>query len=88
MITAISVLRQRMIDDLRQRNLSPETQDAYVRAVKNFSRHFSRSPDHLSHDDVRTYLLHLTSRGRTVTETSFLCEISKWLNEATSATIT
>jgi hypothetical protein len=32
----ISALRQRMIDDMTIRNMSPLTQKAYVRAVKNF----------------------------------------------------
>ena len=63
MITAISALRQRLIDDMRLRNLSQQTQSAYIRAVKNFSLHFHRSPDCLRYDDVRTYLLHLTGRG-------------------------
>lgn len=33
-------IRQRMIDDMRLRNFSPHTQDAYVRAVAQFTRHF------------------------------------------------
>ena len=32
----ISPLRQRMIDDMTIRNMSPNTQRAYIRAVKNF----------------------------------------------------
>lgn len=40
-------LRQRFLDDLRMRNLSPHTQDAYVRVVAQFARHFRRSPDQL-----------------------------------------
>ena len=63
MTTTNSVLRQRMIDDMRLRNLSQNTQDAYIRAIKNFSLHFHISPDRLTYDDVRTYLLQLTSRG-------------------------
>jgi len=40
----ISALRQRMVDDMTIRNMSPLTQKAYVGAVKNFSRHFGKSP--------------------------------------------
>jgi len=58
-----SPLRQRMIDDMAIRNMSPNTQKAYIRAVKNFSLHFGKSPDKLSFEDVRKYQLHLVSRG-------------------------
>src|SRR5882672_3849406 len=52
-------LRQRLIDDLRMRNLSPHTQDAYVRAVALFAKHFGKSPDQLGRQHIREYLLHL-----------------------------
>jgi site-specific recombinase XerD len=52
-----------MIEDMKIRNMSPLTQAAYVRAVKNFSAFFGRSPDKLTFEDVRTYQLHLISRG-------------------------
>jgi site-specific recombinase XerD len=45
------------------RNMSPLTQKAYVRAVKNFSKHFGKSPDQLTFEHVREYQLHLGSRG-------------------------
>jgi Phage integrase, N-terminal SAM-like domain len=48
-----SALRQRMIDDMTIRNMSPLTQKAYVRAVKNFSKHFGKSPDQLTFEHVR-----------------------------------
>jgi hypothetical protein len=52
-----------MIDDMAIRNMSPNTQKAYVRAVKNFSKHFGKSPDKLTLEDVRAYQLHLVGRG-------------------------
>lgn len=55
----ISALRRRMIDDMTIRTMSPLTQKAYVRAVKNFSRHFGKSPDQLTFEHVREYRLHL-----------------------------
>ncbi len=63
MSVQVTPLRQRMIDDMAIRNMSPLTQKAYVRAVKNFSLHFRRSPDVLTFEDVRAYQLHLVSRG-------------------------
>ena len=56
-------LRRRMIDDMMIRNMSPLTQKAYVRAVKNFSKFFRKSPDKLTFEHVRDYQLHLGSRG-------------------------
>ena len=47
MTEQVSPLRQRMIDDMKMRNMSVLTQAAYVRAVKNFSKHFHKSPDKL-----------------------------------------
>ena len=57
-------LRQRMIEDMRLRNLSPHTIDAYVLAVKQFATHFKRSPEQLGGDRVRQYLLHLVQEKR------------------------
>ena len=52
-------LRQRMIEDMRLRNLSPHTIDAYVHAVAQFARHYGRSPAELDAAQARAYLLHL-----------------------------
>lgn len=52
-------LRQRMIQDMRLRNLSPHTIEAYVSAVAQFARHFGRSPEQLDGEAARQYLLHL-----------------------------
>ena len=56
-------LRQRYIEDLRLKNFSPGTIKVYVFAVAKFARHFGRSPDTLSGEDVRAYILHLLDRG-------------------------
>lgn len=52
-------LRQRLIEDIRLRNFSQHTVEAYVRAVAHFARHYGRSPDQLSGEQVRQYLLYL-----------------------------
>jgi site-specific recombinase XerD len=59
----ISPLRRRMIEDMTVRNLSPATQRSYVHAVTKFSRYFGRSPDRLGLEDVRTFQVHLASKG-------------------------
>jgi hypothetical protein len=41
----VSPLRQRMIEEMRMRQLAPKTRDAYIRAVIHFTRFLGRSPD-------------------------------------------
>src|SRR5262249_13029259 len=53
-------LRQRMIEDMRIRNLAPLTQTAYVEHVLRFARYFRKSPDQLGPAEIRTWLIHLT----------------------------
>ncbi len=43
---AISPLRQRMIDDMNMRKLSPKTQIGYIRAVAKLSEYLKHSPAH------------------------------------------
>ncbi len=62
-MTETSPLRRRMIEDMTVRNLSPATQRSYVHAVAKFSRFFGRSPDTLTLEDVRTFQVHLASKG-------------------------
>jgi len=63
MSVRVTQLRQRMIEDMTVRNLSPTTQSSYVHAVKSFSRYFHRSPDRLCIEDVRAYQVHLVGNG-------------------------
>jgi integrase/recombinase XerD len=56
-------LRQRMLEDMQMRNLSPHTQEAYLRAVAKFALHFGKPPDQLGREDIRAYLLALIRRG-------------------------
>src|SRR5665647_514232 len=60
---AISPLRQRMIEDMTIRKLTPKTQHDYVQRVKNFAAFLGRSPDTASFEDVRRYQLHLATSG-------------------------
>ena len=46
-------LRQRMLEDMQVRNLSPHTQRAYVDTVARFARHFGRSPALLGPAEIR-----------------------------------
>jgi hypothetical protein len=69
-------LRQRMIEDMAIRNMSPLTQAAYIRSVANFAAHYRTSPDKLTFEDVRNYQVHLVSRGlKTATIIPIMCAI-------------
>lgn len=54
-------LRQRMIEDMQLRGLAPRTQESYLAAVSGLARHFKRSPDLLSEEELRGYFLYLIS---------------------------
>lgn len=46
-------LRQRMIEDMPVRNLSPHTQRASLETVARFARHFGQSPAVLGPEQIR-----------------------------------
>ena len=56
-------LRQRMIEDMRMRKLSPKTQDGYIRVAKRFALYLGRSPETASAEDLRKYQLYLVEHG-------------------------
>jgi len=54
-MTPMTPLRQRMIQDMQIRNLSPRTIECYTYHVGCFAKHFGRSPDQLGMEEVRAY---------------------------------
>jgi hypothetical protein len=50
-------LRKRMIECLQLRGLSERTQEAYVRAVRQLSEHYHKSPELISEEELRQYFL-------------------------------
>ena len=52
-------LRQHMLDEMRLRNLSAETQRNYIHHIAGFARRYDISPDRLGLDEVRNHRLHL-----------------------------
>lgn len=57
-------LRQRLIEDFRIRNYSPRTVDRYIGVLRKLALHFNRSPDQLTPEEVREYLVHLVNEGK------------------------
>ena len=68
-------LRQRMIEDMQIRNLSPRTRDSYIQQVSQFARHFGKSPAELCPEDIRTYQVYLTNE-RKLAPSSILIAVS------------
>ena len=57
-------LRQRMLEDMQVRRLSPFTQRTYVETVARFARYFDRSPERLGPEQIRACQVYLaTERG-------------------------
>lgn len=85
-------LRQRMIEDMRVRNLSIKTQKTYVERVARFARHFGKSPEQLGPEQIRAYLVYLveekkaswSQHNQTVCALRFLYGVTlgkKWIIE-------
>lgn len=60
----MGILRTKMIDEMRLRNFSPRTQEAYLAAMTGLAKHYMRSPDQLDQDEIRSYLLYLSTERK------------------------
>jgi len=65
-----SELRQKMLADLRIRNYAERTQEIYIGRVAEAARHFKRSPEGLTTEEVRGYLRYL-KEDRQVSRSAF-----------------
>jgi hypothetical protein len=61
--TTMSQQRARMIEDMILAGLAEGTRKLYVQAMRRLAAHYHRSPDLLSEEEVRSYLLGLRQRG-------------------------
>jgi integrase/recombinase XerD len=55
----MTVLRQRMIEDMKLRRLAPSTQEAYIRSVCGLAQYYHKSPDQISDEELRGYVVYL-----------------------------
>ena len=55
----MSELRRKMLADLRVRNYAGRTCEVYIARVAEMARHFGRSPDRISREEIRDYLRYL-----------------------------
>ncbi len=61
--SAMTPLRQRMVEDMKIRYFSPDTRYRYILAVEKFAQHFGRSPEHLGRERVREFLVYIHETG-------------------------
>lgn len=57
-------LRERFIEDLRLRNFAENTIDSYVRAIRQFADYYKTSPEKLTPDQLRKYLVYLSTEKK------------------------
>ncbi len=56
----MTLLRQRMLEDMGVRNLAENTQSAYLQQIIAYAKHFHRRPEDLGPEEVRAYQVYLT----------------------------
>ena len=73
----MSAIRQRMIEDMQLHGYSAKTQTAYLGAVRGLAKHYHRSPEDITQEELRSYFLYLVKeRGvASSTLTIHLCGI-------------
>jgi integrase/recombinase XerD len=73
-----------MLEDMQLHGFSRSTQQAYVRSIAKLAKHFHKSPDLTSEDELRQYFLDLTQKKKVSrsTATIDLCAI-KFFFEST-----
>ena len=52
-------LRQKMIDAMQVRGMSPRTHRSYLSAVRDLAKYYRRSPDQLSGEELQAFFLYL-----------------------------
>src|SRR5215475_464105 len=62
----VSPLRQRMIEDMAARKLTPHTQRSHISSCRRFAAWLKRSPDTATPDEVRRFQLHLLESGASI----------------------
>ena len=71
----MTILRERMLEDLQLRGVSTNTQEAYLRSVRRLAEHYGKSPDRIGEEELRRYFLHLKNE-RGISASSFQVALS------------
>ena len=68
----MSILRQKMIEDMQLRGLAERTQESYVLVVRQLAVYYRRSPDEIGEQELRQYFLYLKNEKKVSRSTSTL----------------
>ena len=60
----MGILRDRMTEEMQLRNFTVATQKAYLYAVTKLAQYYKRPPDQLGKEQIRSYLLYLTTERK------------------------
>jgi integrase/recombinase XerD len=71
----MTALRERMVQDMTIRGFTPGTQDKYLEAIVALAQHYHRSPDQLTQEQIRAYLLYLI-QTRQLAQSTFRLHLS------------
>lgn len=52
-------LKDRMIRDMKLRDFSPRTHEAYLQAVTGLVKHYKKPPEAITHQEIENYILYL-----------------------------
>jgi integrase/recombinase XerD len=68
----VTHLHKLMLEELQRRNYSKTTTRTYVSVVRDFAKHFHRSPDQLGLEEIRQYQVHLMEERKFQPKTACL----------------
>ena len=71
----MTILRERMIEDLKLRGVSANTRQAYLRAVRRLAEYHRKPPDRINEEELRQYFLYLKN-DRGISAASFQVTLS------------
>lgn len=60
----MTILRQRMLEDMQLRGLAEKTQEAYLRAVRQLAVYYGKPPDQIDEEELRQYFLYLKNEKK------------------------
>jgi len=60
----MGILRDRMIEEMQLRNFAASTQKSYLYTITKLAQYYNRPPDQLGKEQIRSYLLYLTTERK------------------------
>ena len=74
-------LRQRYLEDMQLRGYAETTQEVYANAVGRLAKFYGKSPEKVSHEELRAYFLYLI-KDKQVSGSSYKVAIEQCRTES------